>query len=449
MPAEPVIRTTRPWSLDDPVRPTSMPPSFPFDFETFADSLSVGVAVRHPDGRLLAWNPRLRELLFGDRWPDVGFDWCESIEPVHRRDFDALVDRAQRKGEKGAVTLRWQHPRGKELWLRVNVGPWPIQDADERGTIVMIDDVTEENESRETVGRLAQMLDSTRDYVAVFRPDGSPLYVNEMTRNALDALRVDGYDGVLTDLVDPNRLDDLVLGIFGEIEQRGHWRGEFPIRIGGGVEVPVSAVGVTRRDAHGNLEWFAFLGRDMSSEKRLEERLRRQAAVDPLTALANRTKAISHLDEAVDRHHHQRSGVGVLYCDLDGFKLVNDIHGHSIGDGVLIAIARRLTGAVRTSDVVARIGGDEFIVVVEDVERPEQLEELAERLIDSLIEPITIRSETFGIGVSIGIALMDERAPVVSADEVLNLADAAMYRAKQSGGDTYRLVTVGRQTADP
>lgn len=419
----------------------------PVDFPAVVDLLPIGMALRYADGRVAFINSVARGLLFGETCVDADFDWRRTIDPNDRREFDTLVARALDQGSKGVATLRWEQPGRGSRWLRVNVGPWSGENSI-LGTIVLIEDVTPEVEARHAAERLAYMLDSTKDYVAVFRPDGSPLYVNDMTREVLQKLRDDGLDGRLTDLVEAEHLDHVMLGLFDEVERQGHWRGEFPLRTGRGETVPVSAVGVTKRDENGELEWIAFLGRDMSSEVRLLEQLRRQASVDPLTALANRSRAIAYLVEAVKHREQNATGVGVLYCDLDGFKPVNDCHGHSLGDAVLVAIARRLATTVRVSDLVARIGGDEFIIVMDDVAEADQLGALAERVIASLDEPVVIRSNELRVGVSIGIAYVAPTGPTTTADELLVMADAAMYEAKQSGGNTFRLVALDCASTD-
>jgi diguanylate cyclase (GGDEF)-like protein len=138
-----------------------------------------------------------------------------------------------------------------------------------------------------------------------------------------------------------------------------------------------------------------------------------------------------------------RSGrtVAVLFCDLDRFKEVNDRLGHAAGDEVLVTIADRLRAITRGEDLAARVGGDEFVILCEGVDDPDALAALAQRVIDSVQWPIDVEGESVQVGISIGIALAAQGG--VDGDRLLISADQAMYRAKATGGNRYRIHVVG------
>jgi diguanylate cyclase (GGDEF)-like protein len=163
----------------------------------------------------------------------------------------------------------------------------------------------------------------------------------------------------------------------------------------------------------------------------LQSALAHQAAHDPLTELPNRAQALSLVTAAL--HRGRRSGhmTGLLFVDLDGFKAVNDGHGHAAGDEVLQEVARRLRSTVRPGDVVCRLGGDEFVVLVEEAGSERDLQGLAERLIGSVSEPITADGSQVRVGASIGIAVC--RDADTDADALIAEADTAAYRAKDRG----------------
>jgi diguanylate cyclase (GGDEF)-like protein len=163
----------------------------------------------------------------------------------------------------------------------------------------------------------------------------------------------------------------------------------------------------------------------------LQSALAHQAAHDTLTELPNRAQALALVTAALSRGQRAGRMTGLLFCDLDGFKVVNDQHGHATGDGVLREIAGRLRAAVRAGDVVCRLGGDEFVVLVEPVDSEADLLELAERLIAAVSAPITTGGHEVRVGVSIGIAV--SRDGVTDADVLLAEADTAAYRAKRLG----------------
>ena len=178
--------------------------------------------------------------------------------------------------------------------------------------------------------------------------------------------------------------------------------------------------------------------RDISERKAFEERLAHRAFHDALTSLPNRRLFLDRLEHALDRSERQPSSVhAVLFCDVDRFKVVNDSLGHRAGDQLLLAIADRLNGALRAGDTLARFGGDEFTVLLEDVAGVADAEAVAARMIASLTEPITLEGDHEVVGrVSIGIALT---AGLSVADDVLHDADAAMYQAKADKIGAYKV----------
>jgi diguanylate cyclase (GGDEF)-like protein/PAS domain S-box-containing protein len=158
---------------------------------------------------------------------------------------------------------------------------------------------------------------------------------------------------------------------------------------------------------------------------------------DTLTDLPNRALAVERLDAALERLHDRDGVVAVLFLDLDRFKVVNDGLGHDTGDELLVAVGRRLAGSVRRNDTVARFGGDEFVVICEDLTDVRQVEELADRAIRAFAEPFALERTEVVLTASIGIAVT--RRASDRAASLLRDADAAMYRAKSLGGARYEL----------
>ncbi len=170
---------------------------------------------------------------------------------------------------------------------------------------------------------------------------------------------------------------------------------------------------------------------DTTEQKRLEAQLLHDTLHDPLTGLANRVLFREHADRALARSRRRRSSVALLFLDLDDFKVINDSLGHRAGDRLLIEVARRLSGALRSEDVAARQGGDEFTVLVERVADVAEAEALAERLATELSRPIELEGRRLVVRASIGIALGG--GSETGADDLLAHADAAMYAAKSGG----------------
>jgi diguanylate cyclase (GGDEF)-like protein len=227
-----------------------------------------------------------------------------------------------------------------------------------------------------------------------------------------------------------------------------------------------------RRDTSGAIVEILSVLRDVTDLVEVEDRLRYAALHDDLTGLPNRALLVERLDAALTRSGTDQCDVAVLFCDLDGFKNVNDTGGHAAGDAVLLEIARRLTNVLRDNDTVARVGGDEFVIVVEPWSRtnlvPEQgvkrpaaerqralAVHVAERVSEALRRPVTVNGVDHLVTVSIGITyatqLLPEAGDSITADDLLQAADAAMYRAKDRGKNRYELFDYGvirRSVAD-
>ena len=180
--------------------------------------------------------------------------------------------------------------------------------------------------------------------------------------------------------------------------------------------------------------WLVVM-RDMSEQKRLEHELFTLAHFDALTGLPNRVLLQDRLERALRRDRRHQTHTGVIFLDLDRFKEINDMYGHAYGDEVLRQAAERLTTAVRESDTVARFGGDEFVLVLPDMESRDALIEMAERIHELFIPPFRLHGQVFALTPSLGLTLTPEDGMTVEA--LLQHADTAMYRAKAEGGGHY------------
>ncbi len=169
--------------------------------------------------------------------------------------------------------------------------------------------------------------------------------------------------------------------------------------------------------------------------KQTEERLRSEAQRDLLTGLPNRRLLEDRLDHAIHRAVRGNTGVAMLFLDLDRFKAVNDTFGHSVGDALLSAVAQRLQQCVRESDTIARIGGDEFTVLLEDIQDDADVKIVAEKIIHTVSQPFVVGATELTTSTSIGISMYPESGEV--PDTLLENADAAMYQAKSNGRNNY------------
>ncbi|HPF06353.1 MAG TPA: EAL domain-containing protein [Spirochaetota bacterium] len=221
------------------------------------------------------------------------------------------------------------------------------------------------------------------------------------------------------------------------LKATGHWASEIWNRHKDGKAYPewlsISAI----RDLNGNTTHYVGIFHDISDIKRQEELIKYQAYHDALTGLPNRILLKSRIDKAIAHSTRNKNRFGVIFLDLDNFKVINDSLGHAIGDLLLKEAADRLRRIARNDDTVARLGGDEFIILVEDIadEKPSVI--LSRRIIQAFREPFCIKGNNLHVGASIGIAMYPEDGE--ESDSLIKNADAAMYRAKDEGRQTFAL----------
>lgn len=270
--------------------------------------------------------------------------------------------------------------------------------------------------------------------IVVTDPDGIIIRVNQAFT------RISGYAlqecrGLKSNLLKSGRQDvDFYREMWEAIIQKGHWAGEIWNRHRTGQirrhDLTITAV----LDSKEQIVNFVGLLRDVTERHTQQEEMRHLATHDQLTGLANRTLLMEALNRSLALAARQGRRVGLLFLDLDGFKPVNDHFGHGTGDCLLQAVANRLLSSIRKSDTLCRQGGDEFVLLVPEVEDLAQLVSLAEKLLLSLQEPYPDLPSGITIGASIGVACWPEHAE--DADGLLDAADNAMYQAKHQGGGT-------------
>lgn len=229
------------------------------------------------------------------------------------------------------------------------------------------------------------------------------------------------------------------------LNQDGYWSGEiWNRRKSGEVYAEMQTIGAVR-DAAGRTQHYVSLFTDITAAKEHQQQLEHIAHFDTLTNLPNRVLLADRLRQALLQSERRGQMLAAVYLDLDGFKKVNDLHGHDVGDELLIAIAQRMKGALREGDTLARIGGDEFVAVLVDLEGPHDCEPALHRLLRAASQKVTVGDATLQLSASIGVTMYPQDG--VDADRLIRQADQSMYLAKDAGKNRYHFFDINSAEA--
>ncbi|MGZ8511834.1 MAG: putative bifunctional diguanylate cyclase/phosphodiesterase [Candidatus Limnocylindria bacterium] len=302
----------------------------------------------------------------------------------------------------------------------------------------VIDERTSSEALRDSEARYRTVVEGVREVIFRIDADGRWSLLNHAWEELTGHRVVSSVGRPIMTFIHPEDRDlnaDLIRPVTGG--QVGEFRHELRLVGLDGSDIWVEAHARPIHDDAGAFGGMSGTLTDITQRRVLEERLVMQAFHDGLTGLANRALFKDRVEHALTRRSQDRRMVGLLFLDLDRFKTVNDSLGHTVGDGLLVAIGERLHDALRPEDTIARLGGDEFAILVDDVTAPQQVLELAERISATFDLPFTANAHEITIRCSIGVVVASGGHR--TADDLLRDADVAMYRAKVSGRGSYAL----------
>ncbi|MBI2380569.1 MAG: EAL domain-containing protein [Gammaproteobacteria bacterium] len=293
--------------------------------------------------------------------------------------------------------------------------------------------------SEQRTSKLYQAVEQSRLAIAIVDGEARVEYVNPslcaLTGYSAEELRGRCFPELLLAETAPERHGELVAALASDQV----WEGELQHRAKNGQVAWLSiSLGPIRVDGD-EVSHFVATIEDISVRKSYEERLLHQANYDQLTGLPNRLLALDRLGQAVAGALRENRAGALLFIDLDSFKKVNDSLGHSVGDELLVMAAQRLSACVRAGHTVARFGGDEFIVILPELEQATAAERVAKRILQAFESPFSLANDQLFVSCSIGITLFPVDGDQPQA--LLQNADAAMYRAKALGRNTYQYFT--------
>jgi diguanylate cyclase (GGDEF)-like protein/PAS domain S-box-containing protein len=402
--------------------------------------LALIISETTPDLTIRSWNPAA-ERIFG----------FQSAEVLGRSPYDFLIPLDQRPHVRGSLdwdaagdeTIRIVSENltkdGRRIWCE-----WfnsPMRDSSGKVTrvLAMAQDVTARLIAEQELRLWSNVLAHSVEGIFICDPEQRILNVNSAFE------RLTGYAaqevvGKTPRLLQSGRQSPaFYAAMWSTLLAAGSWSGEIWNR---------------RKDGEQFLEWLSisvvydeqrsianFVGifSDVTERKSAEERVARLARFDPLTDLPNRVLLADRLEQAIKTAQRAGTRVGVAFIDLDRFKEVNDSLGHKAGDVLLQEVARRLTGAVRAEDTVARMGGDEFVVIFQHLQDAADATTWVTRVLHALRPPMDLEGHEITITASVGISMFPDDAG--DAQELLRNADAAMYQAKGDGRDRVHFYT--------
>ena len=421
-------------------------------FQALLDALPQGVSVIDQNLHLLLWNRRFYEIL----------DFPQSMVYRHAR-FEDFIRHNALRGEYGPgdpeLHVREIVARAREFQPHrferhqtggrtILVEGYPFSFGGEiSGFVTTYTDITDHKLTEQQLTRQRDVMQTIIDNF----PGGISLCDTD--------LRFTAYNDKFMELLDfPPALFAKGWVHFEDLARFNADRGEYGP---GDKETQVQAIVARARNfqahrierARPDGQWLEIRGTpipsggfvtsyiDITERKKAEERIRNLALHDPLTGLPNRLNLNDQLEQAVERAAANAQRFALLFLDLDGFKKINDSHGHDIGDELLIDVAKGLAATVRETDVVARLGGDEFVVLLHDIDSEAMVAAIAAKLVICLGEPRILKGAAIKTGTSIGIALYPSHG--ASREELLKAADQAMYVAKNGGKGGYRFSDAG------
>ena len=391
-------------------------------------------------GKITQVNLRGANLLGIERVHLVGKSFVNYITIPHRNNFkDCLAKVFQHKGIQSFEIL--VHVNNTTRWLNIeaNLG---ITDTDCLAALI---DVTERKQAENEQKLAASVFTYAREGIMITDNKSIIIDVNDSFTRITGYSREEAIGQNPRFLQSSKETPEFFYGIYQALKKDHNWSGEiWNRRKNGEVYAEMATISAVCNE-HGIPTHYIALVNDITPMKEHQNQLEKIAHYDVLTNLPNRVLLADRLSQAMlqcSRHKHL---LAVVFLDLDGFKAVNDTHGHDVGDELLIALSVRMKEALREGDTLARIGGDEFVAVLTDLDKVEDCEPVLERLLLSASEPITVNNVIFHLSASIGITIYPQDN--ANADQLVRHADQAMYVAKGSGKNCYHLFDTAQDDA--
>lgn len=400
-------------------------------FKALHNASFGGIAI-HENGIILECNQGLSTLTGYDTKTLIGMNGLLLVAPSERervlRNIQSGVDQSY---ESMAL-----HKDGTEIPIKIEAKTIPYKGREAR--VVEFRDMREEKKAQEKLALAASVFTAAREGILITDERGIIIDVNDSFS------RITGYSkeevvGKTPHLLTSGYHDAAFYkSMWKDLTCKDHWYGEIWNRRKNGEVYPEMLTITALRHADGTTKHYVALFSDITVQKEHQHQLEHIAHHDALTGLPNRLLLSDRLHQGMAQAKRRNEKLVVAYLDLDGFKTINDNHGHEIGDKLLVALAAHMRHILRESDTLARLGGDEFVAVLQDINNVESSLHMLSRLLEVVAKPITIDTLTLNVSASLGVTFYPQEEEI-EADGLLRQADQAMYQAKLAGKNRYHI----------
>jgi diguanylate cyclase (GGDEF)-like protein/PAS domain S-box-containing protein len=339
--------------------------------------------------------------------------------------------------EQHTVEFRYRHKDGS--WRILDAAGAELKDAERgvTGLIVVARDITERKEMENRIGFQARILDTVAQSVVATDNRGIITYANHHAEEIFGWSREEMIGRPVHEITPSNGPPGLVEQVLEHLRAGLVWSGELDFQRRDGSWFPADAITSGVRNENGELIGAIGIAIDISERKRAEEQITYLAYHDALTSLPNRRLLADRFEVALAQARRGEEALCVMSVDVDRFKNVNDTLGHGAGDELLTATAQRLRSVIRDGDTIARVGGDEFIILLPRCSDPAEPAQIAARIVQGFNAPFVIGGSEYHASVSLGLSMYP--ADGLDAESLTRAADAAMYAAKEAGRDCFRV----------
>jgi diguanylate cyclase (GGDEF)-like protein/PAS domain S-box-containing protein len=394
------------------------------------------------DGTIYQYHSHRGDLLAAPPAVFLGkrFDHVLPAEAAHtcRQAIEEAFGKGFSSGHRYALKL----PQG-ERWFELSVAPMESAAHADQRFIFIARDITERQNAEKQLELAGLVFSHAREGIMVTDARGLLVDVNEAFTRITGYARSEALGKNPNFLTSGRQSKDFYRTMWSKLLQAGHWSGEVWNRRKDGTEYAELLTISTVRNGVGEVIQHVALFSDITTLKQYQVELEQIAHFDVLTGLPNRLLLADRLQQAMAQAARSGHKVMVAFLDLDGFKLVNDQHGHDVGDKLLVALGRRLSEHLREGDTLARLGGDEFVAILIDAGDHASMMHLVSRLITAAAEPFQLDALNVHTSASVGITSYPQSVEL-DADQLLRQADQAMYQAKLAGKNQFHVFDTQR-----